>query len=87
VPPFCCAPHTDFFPLAYDPYLLKLGRGMMVRAGPPTDRFFFFQPCDLLDGCVMQDPDTGDEFTGHDWVERYSGEFAQALQKGSLTLP
>jgi hypothetical protein len=29
----------------------------------------------------MQDPDTGDEFTGHEWVERFSGEFAQALQK------
>jgi hypothetical protein len=49
--------------------------------------FFFFQLCDPLAEWVMQNPGTGDEPTGHEWVERYPGEFAQALQKGSSTLP
>ncbi|KAJ7348526.1 hypothetical protein DFH08DRAFT_959924 [Mycena albidolilacea] len=36
---------------------------------------------DPLDGWVMQDPDTGKELTGKEWVERYSEEFEKRYKK------
>ena len=29
----------------------------------------------------MQDPDTGEKLTGHEWVERFPEEFAQRYKK------
>ncbi|KAJ7773919.1 hypothetical protein B0H16DRAFT_114703 [Mycena metata] len=36
---------------------------------------------DPLLGWVMQDPDTGEKLTGHEWVERYPDEFAKRYKK------
>ncbi|KAJ7465620.1 hypothetical protein FB451DRAFT_1487168 [Mycena latifolia] len=36
---------------------------------------------DPLAGWVMQDPDTGEKLTGHEWVERNPEEFAQRYKK------
>ncbi|KAF8156169.1 hypothetical protein K438DRAFT_1942883 [Mycena galopus ATCC 62051] len=36
---------------------------------------------DLLGGWVMQDPDTGEKLTGHEWVKCYPEEFAQHYKK------
>ncbi|KAJ7930255.1 hypothetical protein B0H13DRAFT_1858884 [Mycena leptocephala] len=36
---------------------------------------------DPLDGWVMQDPDTGEELTGKEWVERYPEEFEKRYKK------
>ncbi|KAJ6611331.1 hypothetical protein B0H10DRAFT_2192985 [Mycena sp. CBHHK59/15] len=39
------------------------------------------QPQDPLAGWVMEDPDTGEKLTGHEWVERNPGEFAEHYPK------
>ncbi|KAJ6541314.1 hypothetical protein B0H10DRAFT_2244909 [Mycena sp. CBHHK59/15] len=39
------------------------------------------QPQDPLAGWVMEDPDTGEKLTGHEWVERNPGEFAERYPK------
>ncbi|KAJ6535643.1 hypothetical protein B0H19DRAFT_1241095 [Mycena capillaripes] len=36
---------------------------------------------DPLAGWVMQDPDTGEKLTGHEWVKRYPEEFAERYKK------
>jgi hypothetical protein len=36
---------------------------------------------DPLEGWVMQDPDTGEELTGKEWVERYPEEFEKRYKK------
>ncbi|KAJ7263387.1 hypothetical protein C8J57DRAFT_1512889 [Mycena rebaudengoi] len=36
---------------------------------------------DPLAGWVMEDPDTGEELTGHEWVKRYPEEFAERYKK------
>ncbi|KAJ7462454.1 hypothetical protein FB451DRAFT_1562454 [Mycena latifolia] len=36
---------------------------------------------DPLAGWVMQDPDTGEKLTGHEWVERYPEEFEERYKK------
>ncbi|KAJ6529350.1 hypothetical protein B0H19DRAFT_531758 [Mycena capillaripes] len=36
---------------------------------------------DPLVGWVMQDPDTAEELTGHEWVKRYPDEFAKRYKK------
>ncbi|KAJ7239525.1 hypothetical protein C8J57DRAFT_110044 [Mycena rebaudengoi] len=36
---------------------------------------------DPLVGWVMQDPDTGEELTGHEWVNRYPDEFQKRYKK------
>ncbi|KAJ7730405.1 hypothetical protein B0H16DRAFT_1773849 [Mycena metata] len=36
---------------------------------------------DPLVGWMMQDPDTGEELTGHEWVKRYPDEFEQRYKK------
>ncbi|KAJ6530658.1 hypothetical protein B0H19DRAFT_1082388 [Mycena capillaripes] len=37
---------------------------------------------DPLAGWVMQDPNTGEKLTGHEWVKRYPKEFAGRYKKG-----
>ncbi|KAF8171454.1 hypothetical protein K438DRAFT_1982150 [Mycena galopus ATCC 62051] len=39
------------------------------------------QPQDPLAGWVMEDPETGEKLTGHEWVERNPGEFAERYPK------
>jgi hypothetical protein len=60
VPPFFCPPHTDFFPLAYHPYLPKLEDDGAGWTSDPSIFLSFFSTCDPLAEWVMQDPDTGD---------------------------
>ncbi len=36
---------------------------------------------DPLAGWMMVDPDTGEELTGHQWVERYPEEFEKRYKK------
>ncbi|KAJ7904003.1 hypothetical protein B0H13DRAFT_2334933 [Mycena leptocephala] len=36
---------------------------------------------DPLAGWVMQDPDTGEQLSGHEWVKRYPEEFAERYKK------
>ncbi|KAJ6536505.1 hypothetical protein B0H10DRAFT_2246340 [Mycena sp. CBHHK59/15] len=48
---------------------------------PPVSNKYLKKLEDPLAGWVMQDPDTGEKLTGHEWVKRYPEEFAEHYKK------